>query len=70
MGAEDMRDKHNVFRMRLSGAEVHGVEAGSKTLKEAINEAMRDWVTTGSPPTTSLDPPSGTLTGWCVISTG
>ena len=31
--------------MRLSGAEVHGVEAGSKTLKEAINEAMRDWVT-------------------------
>ena len=31
--------------MRLSGAEVRGVEAGSKTLKEAINEAMRDWVT-------------------------
>ena len=46
MGAEDMRRQAlNVFRMRLSGAEVRGVEAGSKTLKEAINEAMRDWVT-------------------------
>ena len=46
MGAEDMRRQAlNVFRMRLSGAQVHGVEAGSKTLKEAINEAMRDWVT-------------------------
>ena len=46
MGAEDMRRQAlNVFRMRLSGAEVYGVEAGSKTLKEAINEAMRDWVT-------------------------
>ena len=49
MGAEDMRRQAlNVFRMRLSGAEVHGVEAGSKTLKEAINEAMRDWVTNGT----------------------
>jgi tryptophan synthase beta chain len=46
MGAEDMRRQAlNVFRMRLSGAEVRGVESGSKTLKEAINEAMRDWVT-------------------------
>ena len=46
MGAEDMRRQSlNVFRMRLSGAEVRGVEAGRKTLKEAINEAMRDWVT-------------------------
>ena len=46
MGAEDMRRQAlNVFRMRLSGAEVRGVEAGQKTLKEAINEAMRDWVT-------------------------
>ena len=46
MGAEDMRRQAlNVFRMKLSGAEVCGVEAGSKTLKEAINEAMRDWVT-------------------------
>ena len=39
------RQALNVFRMRLSGAEVRGVESGSKTLKEAINEAMRDWVT-------------------------
>ena len=46
LGAEDMRRQAlNVFRMRLSGAEVRGVEAGQKTLKEAINEAMRDWVT-------------------------
>ncbi len=46
MGAEDMRRQAlNVFRMRLCGAEVRGVEAGQKTLKEAINEAMRDWVT-------------------------
>ena len=46
MGAEDMRRQAlNVFRMELSGAKVIGVEAGSKTLKEAINEAMRDWVT-------------------------
>ena len=46
MGAEDMRRQAlNVFRMRLSGAEVRGVEAGQKTLKEAVNEAMRDWVT-------------------------
>ncbi len=46
MGAVDMeRQALNVFRMRLMGAEVIGVEAGQKTLKEAINEAMRDWVT-------------------------
>jgi tryptophan synthase beta chain len=46
MGAEDMRRQAlNVYRMRLCGAEVRGVEAGQKTLKEAINEAMRDWVT-------------------------
>jgi len=46
MGAHDMRRQAlNVFRMRLMGAEVRGVEAGQKTLKEAINEAMRDWVT-------------------------
>ncbi|MHB8525346.1 MAG: tryptophan synthase subunit beta [Candidatus Acidiferrales bacterium] len=46
MGTEDMeRQRLNVFRMRLLGAEVIGVEAGSKTLKDAINEAMRDWVT-------------------------
>ncbi len=46
MGAVDMeRQALNVFRMRLMGAEVRGVEAGQKTLKEAINDAMRDWVT-------------------------
>lgn len=46
MGSHDMeRQALNVFRMRLMGAEVRGVDAGQKTLKEAINEAMRDWVT-------------------------
>jgi tryptophan synthase beta chain len=46
MGTEDMeRQRLNVNRMRLLGAEVMGVDAGSKTLKDAINEAMRDWVT-------------------------
>jgi tryptophan synthase beta chain len=46
MGAEDMeRQALNVFRMRLLGAEVISVDSGSRTLKDAINEAMRDWVT-------------------------
>ena len=46
MGTEDMRRQElNVFRMRLLGAEVRGVDSGSRTLKDAINEAMRDWVT-------------------------
>ncbi|MFN8004290.1 MAG: tryptophan synthase subunit beta [Acidobacteriota bacterium] len=46
MGTEDMRRQAlNVFRMRLLGAQVVGVESGSKTLKDAINEALRDWVT-------------------------
>lgn len=46
MGTEDMRRQElNVFRMRLLGAEVRGVDSGSKTLKDAINEALRDWVT-------------------------
>jgi tryptophan synthase beta chain len=46
MGTEDMRRQElNVFRMRLLGAEVVGVESGSRTLKDAINEALRDWVT-------------------------
>ena len=46
MGTEDMqRQELNVFRMRLLGAEVRAVESGSRTLKDAINEAMRDWVT-------------------------
>jgi tryptophan synthase beta chain len=46
MGTEDMRRQAlNVFRMRLMGAKVEPVDSGSKTLKDAINEAMRDWVT-------------------------
>ena len=46
MGDEDMRRQElNVYRMRLLGAEVRGVSSGSRTLKDAINEAMRDWVT-------------------------
>ena len=46
MGSEDMRRQElNVFRMRLLGAEVRAVDSGSRTLKDAINEAMRDWVT-------------------------
>src|SRR5213079_581267 len=46
MGAEDMRRQAlNVFRMQLLGAEVRSVDAGSRTLKDAINEALRDWVT-------------------------
>ncbi|MEM8533503.1 MAG: tryptophan synthase subunit beta [Chloroflexota bacterium] len=45
MGAEDMeRQKPNVFRMRLMGADVRSVDTGSRTLKDAVNEAMRDWV--------------------------
>ena len=46
MGAEDIkRQAINVYRMRLLGAEVRAVNSGSKTLKDALNEAMRDWVT-------------------------
>jgi tryptophan synthase beta chain len=46
MGAEDVRRQAiNVYRMKLLGAEVISVEAGSRTLKDALNEAMRDWVT-------------------------
>ena len=46
MGEEDMhRQELNVYRMRMLGAEVRGVSSGSRTLKDAINEAMRDWVT-------------------------
>jgi tryptophan synthase beta chain len=46
MGAEDMRRQAlNVFRMQLLGAEVREVDSGSRTLKDAINEALRDWVT-------------------------
>ncbi|MDW8061428.1 MAG: tryptophan synthase subunit beta [Nitrososphaerota archaeon] len=46
MGSEDVkRQRLNVFRMQLLGAKVHPVESGSKTLKDAINEALRDWIT-------------------------
>jgi tryptophan synthase beta chain len=46
MGAEDVeRQKLNVFRMRLLGAKVHAVSSGTRTLKDAMNEALRDWVT-------------------------
>jgi tryptophan synthase beta chain len=46
MGAEDLRrQEHNVFSVELLGAKVHAVESGSQTLKDAINEALRDWVT-------------------------
>src|SRR5699024_2031453 len=45
MGSEDMRRQAtNVYRMRLLGAEVRAVDAGTRTLKDAMNEAMRDWV--------------------------
>src|SRR5438046_9100410 len=47
MGAVDcQRQELNVYRMKMLGAEVVPVHAGQKTLKEAVNEAMRDWVTT------------------------
>jgi tryptophan synthase beta chain len=46
MGAEDVRRQSlNVFRMKLLGAQVHAVHSGSSTLKDAVNEALRDWVT-------------------------
>ena len=46
MGAKDVeRQQLNVFRMKLMGAQVHPVESGSKTLKDAVNAALRDWVT-------------------------
>src|SRR5207302_9357507 len=47
MGAEDVRRQSlNVFRIKLLGAEVHVVESGSRTLKDAMNEALRDWIAT------------------------
>src|SRR5438034_6691177 len=47
MGAEDVRRQAlNVFRMKLLGAEVHVVESGSRTLKDAMTEALRDWIAT------------------------
>ena len=47
MGVEDIRRQElNVFRMKAMGTEVHGVTSGSKTLKDATNEAMREWMST------------------------
>ena len=46
MGAEDVvRQALNVERMKLLGAQVHAVQSGTRTLKDAMNEALRDWVT-------------------------
>ena len=60
MGTEDMRrQRPNVERMRLLGAQVVGVEAGARTLKEAVSEAIRDWVANSRPPTTSSARRSG-----------
>ena len=57
MGEEDMRRQRlNVFRMRLLGAEVTGVSNGSATLKDAVSEAMRDWLPTSKPRTTCSGP--------------
>jgi tryptophan synthase beta chain len=53
MGTVDIaRQQPNVLRMRLLGAEVRPVESGSRTLKDAVNEAIRDWVTNVATPTT------------------
>ena len=57
MGSEDIqRQAQNVYRMKLLGAEGRPVESGSKTLKDALNEAMRDWVTNVNTPFTSSAP--------------
>ncbi len=54
MGEVDIaRQELNVFRMQLLGAEVRPVSSGSRTLKDAVNEAMRDWVATVETPTTA-----------------
>ena len=53
MGEEDIRRQHpNVVRMRMLGAEVIPVTAGAGTLKDAMNEAIRDWITNVETPTT------------------
>jgi tryptophan synthase beta chain len=57
MGAEDVRRQAaNVYRMKLLGATVVPVESGSRTLKDALNEAMRDWVTNVETRSTSSAP--------------
>ena len=72
MGAVDVdRQALNVFRMRLLGAEVEAVHSGSRTLKDAVNEAMRDWVATVGDTHYCLGSVMGrTRTrGWCASST-
>ena len=74
MGEVDMaRQELNVFRMRLLGAEVVPAVSGSRTLKDAVNEAMRDWVATveyvALLPRVGDGSPSRTR-GWCASSTG
>ena len=70
MGATDVeRQKPNVFRMKLLGAEVVPVTSGRATLKDAMNEALRDWVTNVDDTSTSSAPrPARTpIPNWCVI---
>jgi tryptophan synthase beta chain len=71
MGAEDVaRQALNVYRMQLLGATVVPVESGTRTLKDATNEALRDWVTNVPPRTTSSARWSGRIhtRAWCATS--
>jgi tryptophan synthase beta chain len=63
MGAVDVeRQKPNVFRMKLLGAEVRAGESGARTLKDAMNEALRDWVANVEPtPSTASAPSPGRI---------
>ena len=70
MGARDIeRQRPNVFRMRLC-AEVRAVQSGSATLKDAMNEALRDWVTNVETPSTSSAPSPARIPTrpWCATS--
>jgi tryptophan synthase beta chain len=71
MGAEDVRRQAlNVYRMELLGAEVRPVESGTRTLKDATNEALRDWVATVGTRTILSGPSSARhrIPAWCAIS--
>jgi tryptophan synthase beta chain len=71
MGTEDMRRQEpNVQRMRLLGAEVRGVESGARTLKEAVSEAIRDWVTNGDEARAQLLDQAGRLPDRAVACVG
>jgi len=62
MGTEDVRRQSpNVARMKMLGAEVRGVEAGSRTLKDAMNEAIATGSPTSAPPTTASAAPRGRI---------